>query len=164
MLTKTVEYLVESGDAEGEATVIRLVVSQATVLMGMKRAVLQGSAESWVASRRAEALADIEGDADAEGKGEGGSDDDPASGNGHRIGMLTLMAGSLAARILYPDLIACTVEADGLDAEALTVESFLELPDQLTGAWEAAVYALNPHWLPGPKPETKQEADAEKKG
>jgi len=149
MLTKTVEYLVE-GD-EAEATSIRLVIGQATVLMGMKRAVLQGSAESWVASQRAEVLGDIQ------------TDDDPTAGNGHRPEILVLMAGSLAARILYPDLIACVVEADGLDVGGLTVDAFLELPDRLTGAWEAVVYELNPHWLPGPRADTQAEADAEKK-
>lgn len=158
MLTKTVEYLVErDGDEEGEATIIRLIVGQATVLMGMKRAVLQGSAESWVASRRAKVLTDIAAQDDDS------ADDDPTAGNGHSPEILTLMAGSLAARILYPDLIACVVEADGLDVEALTVDAFLELPDRLINAWDAVVYELNPHWLPGPRAETGEEANAEKK-
>jgi len=48
----------------------------------------------------------------------------------------------------YPDLVAATVEAQGIPWP-LSFEDFLELPDRLAAQWENAVYALNPHWLPG---------------
>lgn len=160
MQTRTVEYYVE-GDGEGVPdTEIKVTVSQATVLMGMRRAVLQGSAESWVASRRADVLAgqeDDESDTDVVTVG------DVDSSNGNRPELLNLMAGSLAARILYPDLLACVRESEGLDTDALTVDAFLELPDRLVNAWEAAVYELNPQWLPGDRGSAESEA-AEKKG
>lgn len=174
MLTKVVEYYEES---EGtDPVVIKLTIGQATVLMGMRRAVLQGSAESWVALRRAEVLAAneddaVEGDAaevdaaEADAVEGDAVEVDPVDvrGNGHRPGFLNLMAGSLAARILYPDLLACVAVSEGLATDTLTVDAFLALPERLTQAWEMAVYELNPHWLPGGARPSTDEA-AEKKG
>lgn len=48
----------------------------------------------------------------------------------------------------YPDLIAATVEAEGIPWP-ISFDDFLTLPDQLAAQWENAVYELNPHWLPG---------------
>lgn len=179
MLTKVVEYYEES--EETDPVVIKLTIGQATVLMGMRRAVLQGSAESWVALRRAEVLAANEDDAVEDDAVEGDAVEGDAAevdavegdaaevdavdvrGNGHRPGFLNLMAGSLAARILYPDLLACVTVSEGLATDILTVDAFLALPERLTQAWEMAVYELNPHWLPGGAQSSTDEA-AEKKG
>lgn len=60
----------------------------------------------------------------------------------------------------YPDLVSATVEAEGIPWP-LDFETFLGLPDQLVAAWEGAVYALNPHWLP--KAAEQVTEDAEKK-
>jgi hypothetical protein len=59
----------------------------------------------------------------------------------------------------YPDVIAATVEVEGLDWP-LDFETFLGLPDALVAQWEQAVYDLNPHWLPRPAatPEEKKES------
>lgn len=141
MQTKTVEYYVEK---DGEKPVdIKLVVSEATVFVGMRRAVLQGRAESWVALRREAIVGDEVDEVDEVDEA------DEADINDVRPGFLDLMAGSLAARILYPDLVACVTEAEGLSPDTLSVDGFLALPEQLTQAWETAVYELNPHWLPG---------------
>lgn len=56
----------------------------------------------------------------------------------------------------YPDLVAPVVETSGLDWP-LDFESFAGLPEQLVILWEAAVYRLNPHWLPaGGDPQEKK--------
>lgn len=85
---------------------VRLSVSQATVLMGMKRSRLKRE----------------------------GMDVEEKDIDRHLLRIFT-----------YPDLMAATVEADGLD---LDFESFLLWPDSLVAMWENAVYRLNPHWLP----------------
>lgn len=93
---------------------VRLVVSQATVLMGMKRSRI-----------KREGLNAKEEDLDR-----------------HLLRVYT-----------FPDLIAATVEIEGLD---LDFEVFLALPDTLVALWEEAVYRLNSHWLPAP--ETDEES------
>jgi len=60
----------------------------------------------------------------------------------------------------YPDLIAATVEAEGIPWP-LDFEPFLELPDHLVAEWEQAIYELNPHWIP--KAADQSTEDAEKK-
>ena len=60
----------------------------------------------------------------------------------------------------WPDLMAATVSADGIEWP-LTFAAFLELPDTLGAKWEAAVYELNPGWLPAAKEDTA-EKEAEK--
>jgi hypothetical protein len=61
-------------------------------------------------------------------------------------------------RAVYPDLVACVLEADGLDWP-LGFEAFAQLPDELVARWERACYQANPHWAPG----YQLEDDAEKK-
>lgn len=65
-----------------------------------------------------------------------------------------------ARRFMYPDLMACTIgEIDGKPVEELTFDEFLALPDQVTDAWLAAVYEVNPHW----QPRLPEPAEQEKK-
>jgi len=54
-----------------------------------------------------------------------------------------------ACRFMYPDCLACSDgEIGGKPVRELTFEEFLALPDQITEAWLAAVYEVNPHWQP----------------
>jgi len=70
----------------------------------------------------------------------------------------------LLANYTYPDLVAATVAAEGLDVGALTLADFLALPQEFVDAWLVGVYALCPHWAPGRKPETAEAEAAEKNG
>lgn len=47
----------------------------------------------------------------------------------------------------YPDAVASVTHAEGLSWPP-DFETFLGLPDGLLAALEAAIYRLNPHWLP----------------
>lgn len=47
----------------------------------------------------------------------------------------------------YPDACAAVTQAEGM-AWPPDFETFLTLPDGLLAALEAAIYRLNPHWLP----------------
>ncbi|MBN1261088.1 MAG: hypothetical protein JXB35_10445 [Anaerolineae bacterium] len=119
---------------------VRLVVQEANALIGMRRALLRGGAEGYLKIQEAQ----IEGE---------------------RPKSVKLAALRLVARMQYPDLLAATVEAEGVDPE-MEIESFLDLPDRLVIAWENAVYELNPHWLglePGEAQGNEDEA-AQKKG
>ena len=68
---------------------------------------------------------------------------------------------AVTRRTDYPDCIACTVEATGIPWP-ITVEQFLELPDDLVEFWGQAVYEMNPHWSPlyqgekGPEAQKKE--------
>lgn len=57
----------------------------------------------------------------------------------------------------YPDLTAATASAVGLPWP-LAFDDFLQLPDAWVAEWEQAVYALNPHWLPGGGPASDPKA------
>lgn len=63
-----------------------------------------------------------------------------------------------ARRFMYPDCLACSDgEICGKPARELTFDEFLSLPDQITEAWLAAVYEVNPHWQPRlPEPEEQE--------
>jgi len=50
------------------------------------------------------------------------------------------------------------MHTEGLDAD-MSVEAFLDLPEQLTDAWQNLVYELNPHWYPFRKPDAGAEAE-----
>ena len=128
MNTKVIEY-------EDENMTAHIVVSEATVLIGMKRTRI-----------RLEAEPEKEEDPDKR----------------------------LLRLFTYPDLAAAATEimltpAAATDGEKpdevfispsppLDFETFLALPEQLVSAWEQAVYALNPHWLPGNDSATKKKA------
>jgi hypothetical protein len=60
----------------------------------------------------------------------------------------------ILGELTYPDLVAATLAVEGLPWP-LDFASFLALPEQLLTPWEAAVYDLNPHWLPT-EPSTEQ--------
>lgn len=53
--------------------------------------------------------------------------------------------------LVYPDLIAATVDARGFDDWPISFDDYLALPEQFAYEWERAVYALNPHWIPEKK-------------
>ncbi len=127
----------ESGDVK-----IDLVVSEASALTGMRRALLRGRASAYLNSLN--------------GAGGEESEDDKPS-----LSALDLSAITLMARVVYPDLVAAAVEADGIDLE-MSIDDFCGLPDSLVDAWEVAVYQLNPHWLPS-QPENEVEEEEEKK-
>lgn len=112
---------------------VKLIIQEASVLTGMKRAILAERARARVAEM---GLADGAGD----------------------------VAVLLLANYTYPDLVAATVQADGLDVAGLTLDAFLELPQELVDAWLVGVYALCPHWAPGHKPATAEAEAAEKNG
>lgn len=138
MRTRTVEY--ENGE-----TTYRIVVTEATALVGMKRTILRGAAQSFIAGLRSEA--DV---------GEGEAADKVARS------ALDVSALSILAVVVYPALLSAASEMEGIDA-GISVEEFAALPDALMDAWEAATYELNPHWLPQPEPEDDDEAEVEKK-
>lgn len=117
MKTKTLSFKDDQVD-------IDLVITEATAVTSMKRAILAGRAQAYVEqmeTRIAEEGADAVG------------------------GLVTAEAQSLLARILYPDLLAAVTEASGLDPD-LPVADFMSLPQKLTDAWQNLVYELNPHW------------------
>jgi hypothetical protein len=58
---------------------------------------------------------------------------------------------------IYPSLMAAVIEHEGFDHWPLTFEEFYDLPEGIEPLWEAAVYELNPHWLPGQKEVTEAE-------
>jgi len=156
MQTKTVEY--QDGDRA-----YRLVVTEATALVGLKRTLLRGSGMAWARQYRTggPAPVDAPGGADAEGAtqtaevagvaeeeaGEAGGEGEGAKSDGRDP--LTVSAACIMAQVIYPDLVAATTESEGLDVGRLAIEEFLGLDERLVGAWEEAVYDLNPHWLPG---------------
>lgn len=117
MQTEAVNYQANGYD-------VQLTVSEATVLVGMRRTRLKLAGDK----------------AEKERAKDGGYDADR----------------HLLRATIYPDLIAATVEAQGLEWP-LEFEDFLGLPEQLWAVWEQAVYRLNPHWLPN------QEQSGEKK-
>lgn len=107
---------------------VRLVVRSATVQIGMKRTLIAEQARK-EENERGELP---EGDIDE-------------------------LSRRILHTIIYPSLIAATVEHEGLDWP-LSFEAFRELPEKLESQWELAVYELNEHWRPG-----GVEVDQEKK-
>lgn len=63
-----------------------------------------------------------------------------------------------ARRFMYPNCLACSDgEIGGKPMNELTFDEYLALPDQVTEAWLAAVYEVNPHWQPRlPEPEERE--------
>ncbi len=49
--------------------------------------------------------------------------------------------------LVYPDLIAATVDTAGFDSWPIPFDDYLQLPEQFAYDWEQAVYSLNPHWV-----------------
>ena len=107
MKTETIRYNEDGYD-------VTITVSQATVLMGMKRTRLQ-----------------IEG-----------NEADEQDENRRLLRILT-----------YSDLMAATIEAEGLPSWPLDFEDFLTLPEKMVIEWERAVYDLNDHWRARPADE-----------
>ena len=59
----------------------------------------------------------------------------------------------------YPDVMAATLDVEGLDGWPLDFDDFIQLPEELGARWEEAAYELNPHWVPR---SDEDEADAAK--
>jgi len=100
--------------------VVHIVVGEASALIGMKRAILRGVAESYVKEHEE----DFTG--------------------------VNASAFRLLATAIYPSLVAALVEAesDGLGiGQDMSVEAFLQIPDYVEAQWEDAVVDLNPHWF-----------------
>ena len=121
-----IEHLVEI--EFGDETYI-FKVTQASVLDGIERAVIRGSASSFVDTLMEEQGKDI-------------SDEDKLKL------MPKFTAMRIAAEGMYPDLIAATKEATGIDLNDFGIAKFLQVPDAVVTPWSDAVYRLNPHWLP----------------
>jgi len=132
MKTKTVEY--QDGELD-----VRIVVQEADGLAGMRRSVLRSAGSAYL-----ESLEDG-GEEDEEGK----------------LSALEMTSRRLMAFLLYPDLLGSAREIEGLNPD-LDVEEFFALPERLINAWQAATYALNPHWLQS-EPEDDEEAEELKK-
>ena len=140
MIEKILEY-------EDDHFQVKLVVSEATVFIGMKRALLRGLGNEFLTSLQASP-------AEKEEK-EGPSKDRPSQTSTEKeepfknrpLTFIDLSALRITAGVFYPDLLAATVEWEGLDPE-MTPGAFVQLPDPLTNAWSDLVYELNPHWLP----------------
>jgi len=145
MRTRTVEYV------NGKTT-YRVVVTEATALVGMKRTILQGQAQGYLDSVRTE-------DGDGKGKGKGKAADDRPVRSALEVSALGVLA-----IWTYPALMAAASELDGGDlGPTMGMEAFIALPDALVDDWVEATYELNPHWLPQLGLEDKDEAEAEKK-
>jgi hypothetical protein len=121
-----VEHLVEI--EFGDKTYI-FKVAQANVLDGVERAVVRGVASNYVDTLM-----------------EAGSEDISEEAKLKLMPKFTAMR--IAAEGIYPDLIAATKEATGIDLDNFGIAEFLQIPDAIVVPWSDAVYQLNPHWLP----------------
>lgn len=104
-------------------------VSQASVLDGIERAVIRGTASNFVDTLMRNGSEDLSDEAKLK-----------------LIPRFTAMR--IAAEGMYPDLIAATKEATGIDLDDFGIAEFLKVPDAVVTPWSDAVYRLNPHWLP----------------
>ncbi len=147
MRTKTVEY------RAGNDLVYRIVVREANALVGVRRTILKTHGADYLSTISQNGA----GAGEAEGEGQSEGESRP------RYGALDIFALTVLATRFYPDLVSTVVESDGLDVEALTPETFIDLSDGLVDAWAEAVYALNEHWLPEKEPETPEEEADQKK-
>ena len=104
-------------------------VAQANVLDGIERAVIRGTASNYVDTLMKNGSKDISDEAKLK-----------------LVPRFTAMR--IAAEGMYPDLIAATKEAVGVDLDNFGITEFLQMPDAVVTPWSDAVYRLNPHWLP----------------
>jgi len=115
----------------GESVVLE--VGPATVLTGMKRTVLRSRAQAEVDDLF--------------------SDDSRDSVAGTAL----IYVGVFA----YPDCLAATVSAEGLDLD-MSLTEFASLPEAFVDAWVLAVYQENPHWQPGSAATEEEAAEIKK--
>jgi hypothetical protein len=94
----------------------KVVVQAATVSIGMYRSILINNAV-----QEEDAIAPVEGN-------------------------LQYLARRILHTMIYPTLIAGTVEAEGFEHWPITFAEFAELPEEMEPLWENAVFELNPHW------------------
>jgi hypothetical protein len=153
MLTKIVEY------QDGDKT-YRLVITEATALVAMKRTLLRGTGMVFV-ERYRQAQTGLVPVSTAGGAGDQEEGEPQAEESTEVAGQkteerptdpVTMSAVAILAQVVYPDLISATIEASGLNVGTLSIDDFIALDERLVGAWETAVYDLNPHWLAGPGP------------
>jgi hypothetical protein len=165
MRTSVVEY-------EDGARAVRIVVCEDTAIVGMKRTILQRAADVWLQKQAgvdSGAAVDLasQPDSDEVPAEEVPAEEVPAEEVAERrprqVSQVEETARWLVARVVYPDLLAAAVDADGLNLD-MGIDEFIGLPAGLRAAWEDAVYGLNPQWLPEPAPATEQEAAELKKG
>lgn len=57
-------------------------------------------------------------------------------------------------RFTYAACVCSVAEVENLDPD-ISIDDFLELPDELVLLWEDAAYRANPHWLPQPVQDKK---------
>jgi len=129
--SRTIEY------GEGDH-VVKLVIVEATAMTAMKRAIYGGRAQAFIDKLQS---------------------DENEEGNDSEVDSVALSAAAILARIAYPDCLAATKEISGLPQD-MPIEDFLDLPQELTDAWQNVVYELNPHWYPF---QEKDEGQDEKK-
>ena len=67
------------------------------------------------------------------------------------------LAGAVIAVMIWPALVAATVEHEGFEHWPVSSDELMDLPEAFVTEWEQAVYSLNPHWRIG------ETASAEKK-
>jgi hypothetical protein len=120
-------------DYQDEERVVHLVVRSATARMGIMRSLLMERAIDEESKKPPIDLKDLDA-----------------------IGTRFLRT------VLYPSLIAATVEATGFSSWPISFDEFLTLPEQLAIQWEEAAVGLNPHWRTTKMPETELE-EAQKK-
>jgi hypothetical protein len=123
-------------DRYGEPLQVELDCIPATAFVGMKRAILRRNSMAWYKK----AITPNGADAGDEG-GDEMVQEVPTGVDAEALVFLASMS--------FPDLLACSVNVSGLDLSDMTVDAFKDLPDLFISEWENAVYAQNPHWLPG---------------
>lgn len=111
---------------------LQAIVSEATALMGMRRNILISRA-----------IAAIRDEWDPKEK------DEPSS--------VEVMAQHFLRRYVYPNCLACLVEAQGFSPD-LSFEEFGDLPDPFVAEWENMALLLNPHWRLQADEEDEEEA------
>lgn len=70
---------------------------------------------------------------------------------------------SIMGMLFYPSMIASVVQHDGFEHWPITLDEFMDLPEELMIQWEEATYELNPSWRPPNSDEEDQEVEKEKK-
>jgi hypothetical protein len=67
---------------------------------------------------------------------------------GETMGDLKALSRRLLHTILYPSMIAATVEQKGFDIWPIPFDEYCKLPEMFMIEWETTVFELNKHWQP----------------
>lgn len=73
-------------------------------------------------------------------------DRERAASLGRDVSEPSALAGAVGANIIYPSLVAATVEHEGFETWPPTSAEVMDLPEGFVTEWEKAVFALNPQW------------------